>query len=217
MEDFDPLLRLTVGSPIRAEGAMEPVALMSDRQIETGVIAACQRGDREAFQLLFETYKDRVYAIALYFFGGNEAQASDITQQVFLKLFTKIAQFRSEAEFTTWLYRLTTNACVDEQRKVRRLSQLEETFMPDEVRVAEAQETRLARRETAEQVQAAVAELKPKLRVAILLKYFEGLSYEEMAAALGCSKGTVASRLNRGHKALARRLQNLRGTLRQGD
>ncbi|PYS88457.1 MAG: RNA polymerase subunit sigma-24 [Acidobacteria bacterium] len=217
MEDFDPLLRLTVGSPIRAEGAMEPVALMSDRQIETGVIAACQRGDREAFQLLFETYKDRVYAIALYFFGGNEAQASDITQQVFLKLFTKIAQFRSEAEFTTWLYRLTTNACVDEQRKVRRLSQLDETFTFDQVCVSEAQEAQLARRETAERVKEAVAELKPKLRVAILLKYFEGLSYEEMAAALGCSKGTVASRLNRGHKALARRLQHLRGALRQGD
>src|SRR5438067_9139225 len=158
MEDFDPLLRLTAGSPIRAEGAMETVALMSDRRNETGVIAACQRGDREAFRLLFETYKDRVYSIALYFFGGNEAQASDITQQVFLKLFTKIGQFRSEAEFTTWLYRLTTNACVDEQRKVRRLSQLEETFMADEVRVAEAQEAGLARRETAARVKSAVAE-----------------------------------------------------------
>jgi RNA polymerase sigma-70 factor, ECF subfamily len=196
---------------------MEPVALMSDRQIEAGVIAACQRGDREAFRLLFETYKDRVYAIALYFFGGDAAQAADITQQVFLKLFTKIAQFRSEAEFTTWLYRLTSNACVDEQRKVRRLSQLEETFMPDGMHDTEAQEARLARRERAERVKAAVAELRPKLRVAILLKYFEGLSYEEMAAALGCSKGTVASRLNRGHKALARRLQDLRSTLLRGD
>src|SRR5205085_10301863 len=96
MEDFDPLLRLTVGSPIRAEGAMEPVALMSDRQIETGVIAACQRGDREAFQLLFETYKERVYASAPYFFGGNEAQASDRTQQFFLKLVTKRSQFRAD-------------------------------------------------------------------------------------------------------------------------
>lgn len=196
---------------------METVAVMSDRQIETGVIAACQRGDREAFRLLFETYKDRVFSIALYFFGGNEAQAADITQQVFLKLFTKIEQFRSEAEFTTWLYRLTTNACVDEQRKVRRLSQLEETFVTDEAGGDEAQETRLERREMAERIKAAVAELKPKLRVVVLLKYFEDLSYEEMAVALGCSKGTVASRLNRGHKALARRLQDLRGLLQQGD
>ena len=100
-------------------------------------------------RLLFETYKDRVYQIALYFFGGDEAQAADITQQVFLKLFTKIAQFRSEAEFTTWLYRLTTNACVDEQRKQRRLSQFDETFTPDEARVAAAQEAGYARRELA--------------------------------------------------------------------
>lgn len=66
-------------------------------------------------------------------------------------------------------------------------------------------------------VKAAVKELKPKLRIAILLKYFEGLSYEEMARVLGCSTGTVASRLNRGHKELARRLQHLRGEFEAGE
>ena len=63
----------------------------------------------------------------------------------------------------------------------------------------------------AAEVQAAITELKPKLRLSILLKYIEGLSYEEIATVLGCSKGTVASRLNRGHKALARRLGHLKG------
>ena len=62
----------------------------------------------------------------------------------------------------------------------------------------------------------AIAALKPKLRIAILLKYFDELSYAEMADALGCSQGTVASRLNRGHKILARRLGHLRGRLYQG-
>jgi RNA polymerase sigma-70 factor (ECF subfamily) len=62
-------------------------------------------------------------------------------------------------------------------------------------------------------VLAAVMQLKPKLRMAILLKYYENLSYEQMAEALGCSMGTVASRLNRGHKALAQRLAHLRGSL----
>ena len=196
---------------------MEPLARMSDRQTDAGVIAACQRGDREAFRLLFEAHKDRVYSIALHFFGGDEAQAADITQQVFLKLFTRIGQFRNEAEFTTWLHRLTTNACVDEQRKHRRLSQFDETVAHRQAPAAgNAQDAGYARREAAERVKAAVAELKPKLRVAILLKYFEGLSYEEMAAALGCSKGTVASRLNRGHKALARRLGHLRSLLAEG-
>ena len=196
---------------------MESQAAMCEREIDGALIAACQQGDREAFRLLFEAYKDRVYSIALYFFGGDAAQAADVTQQVFLKLFTKIAQFRAEAEFTTWLYRLTTNACVDEQRKRRRLTQFDEAGAPTRVQGGAAQEERHARREVAERVQGAVAELKPKLRVAILLKYFEGLSYEEMAAVLGCSKGTVASRLNRGHKALARRLGHLRGVLMQGD
>lgn len=65
-------------------------------------------------------------------------------------------------------------------------------------------------------VKAAVKELKPKLRIAILLKYFEGLSYEEMASVLGCSSGTVASRLNRGHKELARRLAHLRSQGKEG-
>lgn len=73
-----------------------------------------------------------------------------------------------------------------------------------------AQEDHHAQLEISAAVKAAVKELKPKLRMAILLKYFEGLSYEEMASVLGCSAGTVASRLNRGHKELARRLAHLK-------
>ena len=74
-------------------------------------------------------------------------------------------------------------------------------------------EEHLDRRETQGQVRAAILQLKPKLRLVILLKYFEGLSYEEMAQVLGCSSGTVASRLNRGHQMLARKLGHLRGAL----
>jgi RNA polymerase sigma-70 factor (ECF subfamily) len=74
-------------------------------------------------------------------------------------------------------------------------------------------EARCAQREVEEAVRAAIRRLKPKLRIAILLKYFEDLSYQEMAEVLGCSTGTVASRLNRGHQELARRLAHLRGAL----
>lgn len=73
------------------------------------------------------------------------------------------------------------------------------------------------RRELEASVQAAIAGLKPKLRMAILLKYFEDLSYEEIAAALSCSKGTVASRLNRSHQILARKLAHLRGAFASGE
>ncbi len=72
------------------------------------------------------------------------------------------------------------------------------------------QEKRYAKLEIADSVKAAILELKPKLRLPILLKYVEDLSYEEIAGVLGCSKGTVASRLNRGHQALARKLVHLR-------
>jgi RNA polymerase sigma-70 factor (ECF subfamily) len=192
---------------------MESVVLTGEEARGEAVIEACKQGDREAFRRLFERHKDRVYSVALYFFGGDEATAADVTQQVFLKLFTRIKQFEGESEFTTWLYRLTTNACVDEHRKRRRVQQFGEFAEVPEHSAGVTQDERLARDEVARSVKRAVAALKPKLRVVMLLKYFEELSYEEIAGVLGLSKGTVASRLNRGHKALARRLGHLRGEL----
>src|SRR6202163_4768700 len=93
--------------------------------INARVILACQQGDREAFRLLFEAYKDRVFSIACYSLG-DEAAADDVTQQIFVKLFTCIGQFRGESEFTTWLYRLVINSCLDERRRRRRFLPVEE-------------------------------------------------------------------------------------------
>lgn len=193
--------------------------MTDERPVEARVVESCQQGDREAFRLLFETHKDKVYSIALYFFGGDAALASDITQQVFLKLFTRISQFRHQSEFTTWLYRLTTNTCIDEQRRRRRFSTFDETptGTPPTRAAIPAAEARFMRLEIADSVRDAIATLKPKLRIAILLKYFEELSYEEIALVLNCSKGTVASRLNRGHRILAQRLGHLRANVLSGD
>ena len=192
---------------------------MSEQASERRLIEACQRGDREAFRDLFDAHKDRVWSVALHF-AGDEASARDITQQVFLKLFTVIGQFRHDASFATWLYRLVVNACLDERRRQRRFipfdffkagdDENEAGVMDWKIAQPSQQEDRYAQLEISAAVKAAVKELKPKLRIAILLKYFEGLSYEEMARALGCSAGTVASRLNRGHKELARKLAYLR-------
>jgi RNA polymerase sigma-70 factor, ECF subfamily len=191
---------------------MESCAAMGETWTGEAVIEACRAGDRDAFRQLFERHKDRVYSIALYFFGGDEATAHDVTQQVFLKLFTRLGQFRGESEFSTWLYRVTTNACLDERRRRRRFLPFGEAPLP-EPKVGGGQERRVAGSELEGAVARAVASLRPKLRVVMLLKYFEELTYEEIAAALGCSTGTVASRLNRGHKILARRLGHLRGEL----
>jgi RNA polymerase sigma-70 factor (ECF subfamily) len=213
---------------------MEKRAAMDEQNSERFLIEDCQKGDREAFRKLFEAYKDRVWSIALHF-SRDEVSARDITQQVFLKLFACISQFRHDAAFETWLYRLVVNACLDERRSRRRFisfntlrktgDEMEDAV--DEIGLIERncsrnlsgsfriseQEDRYRRLEISDAVKAAVRELRPKLRIAILLKHFEGLSYEEMARVLGCSTGTVASRLNRGHKELARRLAHLRNAL----
>lgn len=173
------------------------------------IIVACQQGDRDAFHLLFEKHKDRVYSIALHF-SGNDATAHDIAQQVFLKLITNIRQFNWQSEFNTWLYRMVANTCFDEQRRWRRLIPFGEAQEVKVMRVKEDVEMTYKQVERAEMVRAAISRLRPKLRMPILLKYIEGLSYEEIAQVLGCSMGTVASRLNRGHKALAQQLGHLR-------
>src|SRR6185503_1765186 len=104
---------------------MERRAVMAEPTVDRQVIKACQQGDREAFRLLFEAYKDRVFSIACYSLG-DEAAADDITQQIFVKLFTRIGQFRGDSEFTTWLYRLVINSCLDERRKQKRFLPVEE-------------------------------------------------------------------------------------------
>ena len=191
--------------------------VMAEQLISGQVIEACQQGDRAAFQLLFETYKDKVFSIAVYSSGGDRALADDVTQQIFLKLFTAIRQFRGDSEFTTWLYRLVVNACLDERRRLKRLLPLPETLTMGNPSEKKPQEKQYARREISEAVQAAIAELKPKFRLPILLKYIEGLSYEEIASVMGCSKGTVASRLNRGHSQLAKRLAHLNNPAAWGE
>jgi len=219
LEEISAPLRLSyVSLTANAALGMELTAVIEERPVDARVVESCQQGDREAFRLLFETHTDKVYSIALYFFGGDAALAADITQQVFLKLFTRIGQFRHQSEFTTWLYRLTTNTCIDEQRKRRRFTPFPETLAePATAHKLPAAEARFMRLEIADSVREAIASLKPKLRIAILLKYFEELSYEEIAEVLNCSKGTVASRLNRGHSILARRLGHLRANVFSGD
>jgi RNA polymerase sigma-70 factor (ECF subfamily) len=180
---------------------------LSDREISAEIIESCRSGDREGFRALYDLYKDRVYSIALYFFHGEHAVAGDVTQQVFLKLITGIGQFRGDAAFSTWLYRLVVNACLDVTAAVRRRGR--RGHAPQTRSRDDSQEEDYARAQLATSVRAAVSTLPPKFRIAVLLRYFDDLSYEQMAEALGCSMGTVASRLSRGHKMLAERLKHV--------
>lgn len=174
----------------------------------------CRRGDQHAFRQLFETYKSRVYSFALRFLG-DEARAADLTQDIFVKLYSRLEDFRGDSRFETWLYRVVANACIDEQRKRRRLvswafGEPSSDQQLLQVTPRNVQEREVAGRQLSAAVQAAISKLTPALRVPILLRYMEGLSYEEISEALKLSPGTVASRLNRAHKLLAKRLERFR-------
>jgi RNA polymerase sigma-70 factor (ECF subfamily) len=173
------------------------------------VIQACQRGDDEAFRVLFETHKDRVYSIALRY-AGDSAAAMDIAQDTFLKLLSNIGQFRGDSSFESWLYRLVVNCCLDYHRRRRRFLPMLEEVLDGFRETRESALNELLREEQEERVQQVVAQLPEEQRIVVVLRYTEGLSYEEIADVLGCRRGTVASRLNRAHKALERRLSHLR-------
>lgn len=178
--------------------------------VDSHILEACQNGDMGAFRQLFEAYKSRVYSIALHFSGDVES-AHDITQQVFVTLHGALRRFRGDAQFDTWLYRIVVNACLHEHRRRRRYVPLEVApvvLTSDRSSV----ERDYIREEESAAVRHAIATLKPKLRLPLILKHLRGLSYEEIGAILGCSTGTVASRLNRARSSLASKVAHLRSS-----
>jgi RNA polymerase sigma-70 factor, ECF subfamily len=176
---------------------------------DRAVIEACRQGDAEAFRLLFEAHKDRVYSIALRY-SGDPAAAMDIAQDTFLKLLSSIQNFRGAASFDSWLYRIVVNACLDHKRSGRRVTPFLESLFDAVAAPAESALARMVRAEQEQTIQEIVAHLVPEQRIVVVLRYTEGLSYDQIAEIIGCSNGTVASRLNRAHKILERRLAHLR-------
>jgi RNA polymerase sigma-70 factor (ECF subfamily) len=161
-------------------------------------------------EVALETYTDLVYSFALRF-SGDPSRAADITQDVFLKLYSRLHEFRGESRFETWLYRIVANACIDEQRRrkpwLNALNILDFTFHQPAT-----QEKNLIREQAAESVRKAISKLSPTLRVPVLLRYMEDLSYDDIGEVLNISPGTVASRLNRAHKILEQKLHGTRTT-----
>lgn len=166
------------------------------------LLAACRDGDREAFGRLFDLCRDRVYSIALGL-CGDRAAAADVSQEVFMKLLTRIAQFEGRASFATWLYRMTVNTAIDYQRAARRATEL-----PEELADARRHDHDYERADRKRRVERAVQALPAKLRAPLVLRHIEGLSYADIARVLDISAGTVASRLSR---ALARLSRDLTG------
>ncbi len=190
---------------------MESSARVTDNPTSRDLLTACRNGDREAMHFLYVENQRRVFSVAMNYFGGNRDLAEDITQMVFLKLLTKL-DFRGDSEFTTWLYRITVNACTDETRRMSRFVDISSLLGFGESGSGHVQQLMAESDEISEVVTREVARLRPKFRLPVVLKYVEGLSYQEIAEVLECSIGTVASRLNRGLKMLESRLGHLRGS-----
>jgi len=180
---------------------------------ERALVITAQQGDRDAFRLLYERYRDRVYNFIFYSIG-DQLRAEDILQMVFVKIFRGLPGFRFESSLSTWIYRIALNECLNQQRK-RGLQQVPfETLLgSDEEPSAAATDLQHAEAERREIVHRALMELSPKLRSVVALRYLEELSYEEIASVLECSAGTVASRLNRALSQLEQRLRPLKRLL----
>jgi RNA polymerase sigma-70 factor, ECF subfamily len=174
------------------------------------LIESCQRGESDAFRALFERHKDKVYSIALRY-SGDAGVAQDIAQETFLKLFTGLRSFRGDSDFGSWLYRLVVNSCLDQKRKTRRLMPL----LDDALSMLRAPDLsafdELARAQLSSHLREVVASLPDDQRMLLVLRYTQSLSYDEIAGILGSSHGTIASRLNRIHRRLERRLLRFAG------
>jgi RNA polymerase sigma-70 factor (ECF subfamily) len=188
---------------------------VADREL----VERSRKGDQDAFRQIFERYRRRAYALALGVVHDRDA-ALDVVQDAFLRAYRALDGFEGTASVYTWLYRIVMNVAIDHLRKRGRqkavdyddaVAHLEEespadtaALVPQLVRGNPAKE--LARREIREKIDGALATLSPNHRAVLVMREVDGLSYEEMAKVMKCSKGTIMSRLFHARKNMQRLL-----------
>lgn len=170
------------------------------------MVSAAQAGSRDALEALLRHHYDRIHALCRRL-TGNDADALDATQEALLAIVRGLDRFDGRAAFTTWSYRVTTNACLDELRRRNRrpdpgLPEREDPGDAGPPPLDEAVSDRLV-------IDAALSALAPEYRAAVVLRDLLGLDYAEIGEVLGIPPGTVRSRIARGRAALADRLGNL--------
>ena len=177
---------------------------------ETEVISRCQQGDQEALKEIFDKYHKKVYRIA-YGVVRQREEALDIVQEVFIKLFRSIKNFKGRSHFYTYLYRMVMNTAIDHARRAGKqfISSLDEegSFEPSD-EIEKGPERILLHKELEERVKLAMDKLPAEQKAALIFRDVEGLSYQEMAEAMGCSIGTVMSRLHYGRKKMQELLKD---------
>lgn len=165
------------------------------------LISRARTGDREAFGGLVEQYRDNVYRLA-YRMCGNAYDADEAAQEAFVAAWRALPNFRGDAKFSTWLYRLTTNAAIDVMRREKRHQTVGDGEMIDVADDADSPQETVERTEQQEAVQKALSTLSEEYREILLLRYMEELDYSEIAEVLQLPSGTVKSRINRAKAAL---------------
>lgn len=187
-------------------------------QREQEWIARAKAGDMQAFEALILQHEKIVYNVALRMMNHSE-DARDISQEVFLKAYKSIGQFDERAMFSTWLYRITTNTCIDElrRRKGKQSYSLEEELESEEGSMqrqiadeGETPEESLLRAERADELKKALAQLTEEHRIAVILRDIRGLSYEEIAEIMDLPMGTVKSRISRARNQLKQEILKIR-------
>jgi RNA polymerase sigma-70 factor (ECF subfamily) len=202
-----------------AGGSSKPTSRGLDQDYT--LVQRCLSGDATGWEELVRVHTRRIYALC-YRFTGGDAQAQDLTQEIFLRVFRTLGSYRSaEGSFVTWLTRLSRNLLIDHYRRTKQdrvtepiedqLATLEQreyagmaAVRPDRV---------LAGREASEILQGALGKLSPELRETVILRDLQELEYREIAEVLKIPEGTVKSRLNRGRAELARLLRRQRAAL----
>jgi RNA polymerase sigma-70 factor (ECF subfamily) len=181
--------------------------------IEGDLVGRCRRGDETAWRELVARHTRRVFGIA-YRFVGRVDEAEDLTQDIFVKVFQSLDRYReSDGAFSTWVGTVARNHAIDQYRRHReeRARRIEDPAVLDTVADGEESALRSLEREDVKRlVHRGLRALPPDLREPLVLCDLQGLSYDEVAAALQVPLGTVKSRINRGRVELARRLMSAR-------
>ena len=176
------------------------------------LIERCLGGDQVAWEQIVKLHWRKVFNVA-YRFVGRHDEAEDLTQDIFLKIFKALGTFDRRANFQTWLISVSRNLCIDHYRSVRKER---ETMARDvdaaklsPVAAGRGPEGQLQQKDMRQLIRAALAELAPPLREAVVLRDLQEFSYQEIADRLRLPEGTVKSRINRGRLELARQLKRL--------
>ena len=193
---------------------------MSDREIDSLLVARAQQGDKQAFNLLVEKYQRKLTRL-LSRFIRDQAEVEDVTQEAFIKAYRALPAFRGDSAFYTWLYRIGINTAKNYLMAMgRRAPTSTEVEAEDAEGFEEGEQLRdintpesvLLSNEIAETVNSTIEQLPEELRRAIQMREIEGMSYEDIAQAMGCPIGTVRSRIFRAREAIAEKLRPLLDT-----